>query len=524
MRKDIKKLYFQTYWTDQLANEIGRNPIINDSKTPSGRIHIGSLRGVIIHDAIFKSLKGCTGEFLYGFDDMDPLDSLPVYLPKEFEKYMGLPFCKIPSPDGVGNYGQYFAKDFIDVFGKLGAHPKLYWMSELYSSGKMNPFIKTVLENAVKIRQIYSEVAGSEKGARWLPFQPICEKCGKIGTTMAFEFENDKVKYRCMPDMVDWAAGCGHEGTISPYDGNGKLPWKVEWAAKWSALGVTCEMAGKDHYTKGGSRMVAEAIAAQVFGRKPPQGFGYEFFLIKGKKMSSSKGIGASAAEVANIVPPELLRFILVKTRPNAQIEFDPEGMSLPRLYDEYDKYERVYFGVEEASGADAENIKRIYELSQTGAISKSFEKQAPFTHLVMLVQIAHDTPEVIQMLKKTGHPTGEKTMERMKYAKEWINGPYAPEEYRIMIAPALPKEAETLGALQRGALSSIAEHIAAGREDSIDIGEVSKKTGLAPKDIFAASYIAILGKQRGPRLVPLLAALAGRDREFLVSRLRLEK
>lgn len=512
------------YWTDEMADGlVGDAPVINDSKTPSGRIHIGSLRGVIIHDAIFRSLNG-RGEFIYGFDDMDPLDSLPVYLPPEFGKYMGLPFCRIPSPDGKGNYGQYFAREFIEVFEKLGAHPKLYWMSELYSSGRMNPFIKTVLESAMKIRNIYAEVAGSEKGAGWLPFQPICEKCGRIGTTMAFEFGNDKVNYKCMPDMVEWAQGCGHEGAISPYNGNGKLPWKVEWAAKWSALGVTCEMAGKDHYTKGGSRMVAEAVAERVLGRKPPQGFGYEFFLVKGKKMSSSKGIGASAAEVADIVPPELLRFILVKTRPNAQIEFDPAGMSLPRLYEEYDKYERVYFGAETASGADAGNVKRIYELSQTGKPAGAFEKQVPFTHLVMLVQIARDDAEVLGMLKKTGHPTGDKTAERMNYAREWVGGPYAPEEYRIRVAPTLPKEAAGLSAEQKRALSAISESVASGREESIDMREVSKNGCLEPKKIFEAAYLAILGKPRGPRLIPLLSALAGRDREFLTGRLRLEK
>lgn len=512
------------YWTDQTAQELGENPVINDSKTPSGRIHVGSLRGVIVHDAIFRSLRN-GGTFLYGFDDMDPLDSMPVYLPKEFGKYMGLPFCRIPAPDGNGNYGQFFAREFIEAFEKLGAHPKLYWMSEIYQSGRMNPFIKVVLENAVKIRHIYAEVAGSEKGAGWLPFQPICEKCGKIGTTMAFEFENDEVRYKCMPDMVDWAEGCGHEGAVSPYDGRGKLPWKVEWAAKWSALGVTCEMAGKDHYTKGGSRMVAEAIAEQVLGRKPPYGFGYEFFLVKGKKMSSSKGIGVSAAEVAGIVPPELLRFILVKTRPNAQIEFDPEGMSLPRMYEEYDKYERVYFGAEDASGADAGNMRRIYELSQTGAIPKAFEKQVPFGHLAMLVQIARDDAEVLEMLKGTGHPTGEKTGERMKYAKEWVNGPYAPEECRIKVASTLPKEAAGLSAGQKEALSAVSEIVAAGREESMDMKEVSKSCGgLEPKQIFEACYLAILGKMRGPRLVPMLAALAGRDREFLVARLRLEK
>ncbi len=376
----------------------------------------------------------------------------------------------------------------------------------------------------MKIRNTYAEVAGSEKGAGWLPFQPICEKCGKIGTTMAFELENEKVRYKCMPDMVEWAQGCGHEGAISPYNGNGKLPWKAEWAAKWSALGVTCEMAGKDHYTKGGSRMVAEAIASQVFGRKPPYGFGYEFFLVKGKKMSSSKGIGVSAAEMAQIVPPELLRFILVKTRPNAQIEFDPEGMSLPKLFEEYDKYERVYFGAEEASGADAENVKRIYELSQASPSAKKFEKQVPFTHLVMLVQIARDDSEVLEMLKKTGHPTAGKAVERMKYAREWIKGPYAPEDHRIMVAPALPKEAaEGLGPEQKRALIEMAETVVeAGRE--IDMGAISEKTGLEARKIFEAAYLAILGKPKGPRLVQLLSALAAKDREGLAARLRLEK
>lgn len=509
------------YWTDEMSEQLGASPVINDSKTPSGRIHIGSLRGVMIHDAIFRSLKG-GGEFLYGFDDMDPLDSMPVYLPAKFKDHMGLPLCRIPAPEGGGNYAQFFANEFIGVFQKLGAHPKLYWMSELYQSGRMNPTIRAALENAVKIRHIYAEVAGSEKESGWLPFQPICEKCGKIGTTMAFEFENEKVRYKCMPDMVWWAKGCGHEGAISPYDGNGKLPWKVEWAAKWSALGVTCEFAGKDHYTKGGSRMVAEAIAAQVFGRKPPSGFGYEFFLVKGKKMSSSKGIGASAAEIARIVPPELLRFMLVKTRPNAQIEFDPSGMSLPRLYDEYDKYERVYFGTEEASGADAENVKRIYELSQTvGTVSKSFEGQVPFMHLVMLVQLAGDSDEVLDMLKRTGHQTGKNVRERMKYAREWVGGPYAPEECRIKVSPSITPG---LSAEQKVALSAIAELVAAGREGSIDIGEVSKNGGLDAKKLFEGAYLAILGKPKGPRLIPLLSALAGRDREFLAARLRLER
>ena len=35
--------------------------------------------------------------------------------------------------------------------------------------------------------------------------------------------------------------------------GEGKLPWRLDWPAKWKILNVTFEAFGKDHATKGGS-------------------------------------------------------------------------------------------------------------------------------------------------------------------------------------------------------------------------------------------------------------------------------
>ena len=54
------------HWTDEVAETLKNYPmpansggvhIINDSKTPSGRAHVGALRGVLIHDAMFRTLK-----------------------------------------------------------------------------------------------------------------------------------------------------------------------------------------------------------------------------------------------------------------------------------------------------------------------------------------------------------------------------------------------------------------------------------------------------------------------------------
>lgn len=45
------------FWADKIANSQQGNQVVNDSKTPSGRVHVGSLRGVIVHDVIYRALK-----------------------------------------------------------------------------------------------------------------------------------------------------------------------------------------------------------------------------------------------------------------------------------------------------------------------------------------------------------------------------------------------------------------------------------------------------------------------------------
>ena len=143
--------------------------------------------------------------------------------------------------------------------------------------------------------------------------------------------------YACRTDLVRWATGCGHAGEIRPFGGRAKLPFNVDWAAKWSAFGVTIEPNGKDLGTRGGARDRSEAIAREVFDREPPLNLVYEFLNVGGRKMSTSKGTGAAATEIAEVVPPEQLRLLFLRPRPNQAIAFDPDGTdAIPRLFDEF--------------------------------------------------------------------------------------------------------------------------------------------------------------------------------------------
>lgn len=131
------------FWADELAQDIKKMKLpiawVDDMKTPSGRIHVGSLRAVTTHDIVYKAIKdtGVKTKFSYVFDNHDPMDGLPTYLDKDtFEPYLGVPLYMIPSPEkGAANFAEFYAKEFERGFNAIGCHPEIIWATDLYLSG-----------------------------------------------------------------------------------------------------------------------------------------------------------------------------------------------------------------------------------------------------------------------------------------------------------------------------------------------------------------------------------------------------
>jgi lysyl-tRNA synthetase class 1 len=90
------------FWGDEIAAEANGPQIVNDSKTPSGTIHVGALRGVVIHDVLTRALRdrGLPARFLYGIDDLDPMDSATLATREGVGEYMGRPLAEVPAPRG----------------------------------------------------------------------------------------------------------------------------------------------------------------------------------------------------------------------------------------------------------------------------------------------------------------------------------------------------------------------------------------------------------------------------------------
>ena len=507
------------FWVETIAKELsksGKSQLVNDQKTPSGRVHVGALRGVIIHDLVYKALveSRVKAKYTYIIDDMDPMDSLPVYLPSEkYEKYMGAPLKNIPSPTGEGSYAEYYANEFISVFNKLGAKPEILWDSQLYKEGKLDETIKEALDNAERIQGIYEKVSGSKRPKDYLPFHPICERCGKIGTTASARWDGKFVYYECQENRVEWAIGCGNQGKISPFGGTGKLPWRVEWPAKWKVLGVTIEGEGKDHASKGGTRDTANAIAREIFKIEPPYDIPYEHFLVSGKKMSSSKGIGVSAKEVSEILPPEVLRFLMVRPRPMQHIDFNPETThTIPKLFDDFDTVR---------TSKDS-SLKKIYELSQ---IEKKDEEYFAlrFRDLVNLIQIPSADLKAESESVKGDKLTveDEKALEeRIKHAKIYLET-FAPEDIKFTVKESLPKEAKRPTDNQKKLLLKIVDLLEKAKDPETfqnEIYQAGKEVGLPSAETFKAIYLTLLGKESGPKAAWLILSL---DKDFVKKRFK---
>ncbi len=511
------------YWADEIAARIleRKKPLyrVHDYKTPSGRIHVGALRGVVIHDIVARALRtqGAEAEYVYGFDDFDPMDGFPIYLPEEFRQYMGMPLSNIPSPEpGFDSFGHYYAQEFITTFNKLGIYPRIIWMSELYKAGEMNEAIRIALDHAPVIRKIYKEISGGAKPDDWYPLNVVCPNCGKIGTTRVFEWDGQLVSFHCEPKMVTWAEGCGFTGQSSPFDGKAKLPWKPEWGAKWWLFGEDFETAGKDHMTKNGSFDVAAAICREVYKTEPPLGrdFPYEWLLIGGKKMSSSKGVGASAKEVGELLPPHLLTFLIARTRPSRHLDFEPGGTTMPLLYDEYDKAIAAY------------NSDKTSDLGRVIEYTRSENQIIPhytmrFSKVAFLSQMPNVDIWLVAEQEKGSELSPEDRLEleeRITYAKAWLEH-FAPEEFRFELQKELP--AVELTDSQRQFLQAIRDRVASTAFDGAqlhqEIHALKTELGLAPTEAFGLIYTIFLGKASGPQAGWFLAAL---DKDLVLERL----
>jgi lysyl-tRNA synthetase class 1 len=411
----------------------------------------------------------------------------------------------------------HFITEFWSVFADLGVTCEFYRMRDIYRTGKFNEAIDRILRAAPTVRKIYKEVSNSDRPDNWYPFQTICENCGRIGTTEVTEYDGKEVVYECKPKLVEWAQGCGHRGKVSPFDGRGKMPWKLEWVAKWATFPVAVEGAGEDHNTKGGSRDVAAHCLKAIYNQEPPLNIPYGFVLVGGAKMSSSRGVGVAARDVANFLPPEILRFLMLRTPPKRQANFEPTYEQLVKVFNELDRAHTKTFNDPKFNPDE----KRTYHLCEVQPEGDFFSCE--FGLVLALVQMPH-LDVVAEFEKIKGSPLTElerRHLDRRIHAAKVFLENYATPEERMSLQQSLPASAAELTPAQRGFL-----HTLAGMLDTAQwngealqslVFDAARLTPIEQRLAFAALYRILFDKAAGPKAGNLLAFL---DRAWVKKRL----
>jgi lysyl-tRNA synthetase class 1 len=494
------------HWADLLADDIrnqrGHRHVVNTGITPSGEIHIGNMREVVTADALHRVLseRGEESRLLYIADTYDPLRHVYPFLDRQrYQDQVGKPLSEIPCPCGQHpSYSEHFLAPFLASLEQLGIRPTVHRADQLYKAGAYGETIGIALQQRDLIRQIIKEETGRDTPDDWSPFNPLCQVCGRITQAKVVGFSAEA-------QTVDYVCTCGQRGTVS-MAGGGKLTWRVDWPARWKIFGVTVEPFGKDHASKGGSYDTGVRIAREVYGIEPPYPVPYEWLSLAGKgDMSSSKGNVLSIHAMLEVVPPEVLRYLILRVPPQRSIRIDP-GLPLLQLIDEYDDVE--------AKSRDS----RALELS---AISGIKPIGVPYRHMVTVVQAAQGNADKwMEILRRNGYPLDnpQGLRQRATYAQRWLET-FAPEELRFHVQEQLPAAAKELTGEQKHSLQLLGERLRPGMTgEQIHqlIYTLKDELGVKPDLLFKAIYSALLGKSQGPRAGWFLSTL---DASFVKQR-----
>ncbi|MFQ6009679.1 MAG: lysine--tRNA ligase [Candidatus Aenigmatarchaeota archaeon] len=505
----------EMFWADQMARKVIKERgekskyVVAAGITPSGTIHIGNFREMITVELVARALKsaGKQVRFIYSWDNYDRIRKIPANVPKreELEKYMGQPVVDVPDTFGCHkSYAEHMEKDVADALPVVGIMPEFISQSKMYRDCVYAEEIKTCMLAKEKIREVLNKFRKEPLPETWFPLHIYCEKCKKDeGRVTSYDNEY-AVEYECT---------CGHKGKVNFKErGIVKLPWRVDWPMRWHFEKVDFEPGGKDHSAPGGSWDTGSLIIKVVFNEEPPVYQMYDFVIPKGGGVKFSKSLGnvLKLTDVLEIYLPEIIRFMFAGTKPVKEFSI-PMDEDIFKLYEDFFKVERIYYGKEDSSRAA--HWKRVYEMSVPTEPLKEVPIQPSFKHCVELIHIYRKPEEAVKNIKEKMDKEGRKRyLAMLVCAKNWIDK-YAPEEYKFTVNEKVPDV--SLMDAQKSAVRELGARLEEAKDEAEMVNifnELTKKHGLTTGEFFKACYLILLSKERGPRLAPFIMAI-GKER-----------
>lgn len=540
----------------------GKPVVIASGLSPSGPIHLGNLREVMVPHLVADEVRrrGIEVDHLLSWDDYDRLRRVPADVDPSWAVHIGKPLTSVPAPPGSShpNWAEHFKAPMAAALARLGVEYRGISQTAMYTSGAYTSQILLAMRERERINAVLgrfrarparraapasppaggdeqeaarlaaegSGAVGEDDGqtsAGYFPFRPYCTSCGRDTTTVT--------GYDDTTTAMTSTCACGHSETVllrefSP----GKLVWKVDWPMRWAYEGVVFEPSGVDHQSPGSSFEVGGQLVREIFGGEQPIGPMYAFVGITGMaKMSSSRGAVPTPADALEIMEEVVLRWLYTRRRPNQSfsVAFDAE---LHRVYDEWDAVERrVARGT--ASGLDVSSRCRAVRTA-AGELRRT-PRPLPYRMLASVADLTTgDEAQMLRILRDLdpARPVGslDELQPRLGKAQRWAATQLpASERTRLRDKPD-PAELDALTDAERAALkllvTGLESHWSLEGLAQLVYAVPKLQAGLpaearptpelktAQRAFFALVYRLLIGRETGPRLPTLLLA-AGKDR-----------
>ena len=510
-----------SFWLDAIArNIVERERKLNRNLSTlrvesgigaSGFPHIGSVGDSLRAYGIKIALEsmGYRSELIAYSDDRDGLRKVPVGIPEEYSKYLGMPVSEIPDPFGChSSYGEHMSSILIDALEKLGVEFTFISGTEAYRSGLLDEQVRRLIEESSKVDRIVREEVGSSKPEGWIYYWPKCENCGRIYTTRVIRVipEEGRLIYSCDQEFKG-VRGCGHVGEVSYLRGEGKLSWKGEFAARWSALGIVFEPHGKDIAD---SFRVNSRIARELLGYEPPMTVRYEMFLDRtGRKISKSAGNVITPQMWMELSPPEALRMLMFKRYHGTR------SISLqksPLYINELERNLRRYHGMERAgSERDRITVRRLMEFTY---LMDGVPYPPPYRYTAVLNVISmlprdlafDEVLRIAADLISSYYDLSEESLLEDPFFRSYVAYAHSYVRYFGSGTGDIEIDERTLEAI-KSFVEKIGPEMSADEIQNVAF-DVARRMDVSPKDFFSAIYMTILGQPQGPRLGSLICRL----------------
>jgi lysyl-tRNA synthetase class 1 len=514
-------------WLDRVASEVierdrslGRDLSlirVESGLGASGLPHIGSVGDAIRSYGVKMALEGLgyRSELIAYSDDLDGFRKVPAGFPEWLNDYIAHPVTRVPDPfECHKSFGEHVGSLLKASLDMLGIEYTFMSGAEAYKKGLLNDQIKIILENAEVIGDKIKELTGQEKYQSVFPYTPICKNCGRLYTTKVTGYDAARgvVHYRCDSAQIrdKLVQGCGYEGDRSITEGEGKLAWKSEFAARWAALDIRFEAYGKDIAD---SVKVNDWICENVLMRAPPHHAAYELFQDKaGRKIAKSVGNVLTPQEWLTYASPDSLRLLMFKRIVGARnISVD----DVPIYMDEFDELEAYYFSKQRDPNTMKDAKQRgLYEYTVLTSVPPHSGVHVPYRQVAELAVVAPEGAVeefVTKRLISNGAvaETSPELSTRIGWAARWAHD--ANLRVEKMAESDLPKAKQTPPDWDDktvAALRSFANALVPSKTSDEIQGaafESIRSSGTEPSKFFSAIYHILLGTERGPRLGPYI-------------------